>query len=251
MRVRKRDITRLASARSCPGRAVRQEPARHPRPGALPPMKQILLATALVALPVAVFSAVEHYIAAPPAASASATAEAATLGDPVPFRQIVTDTRALADDRRSCQGRGDPHHRFRDRLGRGRAGLRPMDSGRLGQCRRRRRRGLRRAPRPTARPRKGRDDPGRPAATLADPSATSRRAEPSQPRRRDRRDRRQRSPAALRDHAHRPADALSDGSIASAERQRPRDLQSKALERCNADDDTRADAFTAQALALA
>ena len=28
------------------------------------------------------------------------------------------------------------------------------------------------------------------------------------------------------------------------------DLQAKALERCNADDDTRADAFSAQALAM-
>ena len=45
--------------------------------------------------------------------------------------------------------------------------------------------------------------------------------------------------------------ALSDGSIAGSGTSKANDLQSKALERCNADDDTHADQFTAQALALA
>jgi hypothetical protein len=45
--------------------------------------------------------------------------------------------------------------------------------------------------------------------------------------------------------------ALSGSSIAATDRRAATDLQAKATERCNADDDTRADAFAAQALALA
>jgi hypothetical protein len=45
--------------------------------------------------------------------------------------------------------------------------------------------------------------------------------------------------------------ALTDGSIAVADTATANALQAKATERCNADDDTRADAFAAQALALA
>lgn len=45
--------------------------------------------------------------------------------------------------------------------------------------------------------------------------------------------------------------ALSDGTIAATDMAAATDLQSKALERCNADDDAHANAFTARALALA
>ena len=44
---------------------------------------------------------------------------------------------------------------------------------------------------------------------------------------------------------------LADGSIRAPNKAAATDLQTKATERCNADDDTRADAFAAQALALA
>jgi hypothetical protein len=45
--------------------------------------------------------------------------------------------------------------------------------------------------------------------------------------------------------------ALSGGSIAAQDQAAATDLQAKATQRCNADDDTRADAFAARALALA
>ena len=45
-------------------------------------------------------------------------------------------------------------------------------------------------------------------------------------------------------------DALANGTIASANQAAATDFQAKATERCNADDDTRADEFAAQALAL-
>lgn len=45
--------------------------------------------------------------------------------------------------------------------------------------------------------------------------------------------------------------ALSSGNIAEANRAKAADFQSKATERCNADDDAHADEFSAQALALA
>lgn len=45
--------------------------------------------------------------------------------------------------------------------------------------------------------------------------------------------------------------ALSDGPINASARPAATALQAKALERCNADDDVRANAFSAQALALA
>ena len=45
--------------------------------------------------------------------------------------------------------------------------------------------------------------------------------------------------------------ALNSGKIAEADRARATDFQSKATERCNADEDAQADAFSAQALALA
>ena len=47
------------------------------------------------------------------------------------------------------------------------------------------------------------------------------------------------------------ARALSDGSVSREQQAKAADLQAKATERCNADDDTHADAFAAQALALA
>lgn len=45
--------------------------------------------------------------------------------------------------------------------------------------------------------------------------------------------------------------ALSSGKIGEANQAKAADFQSKATERCNADDDAHADAFSAQALALA
>lgn len=45
--------------------------------------------------------------------------------------------------------------------------------------------------------------------------------------------------------------ALTDGSIPAAHQADATALQAKATERCNADDDTRSDAFSAQALTLA
>ena len=46
------------------------------------------------------------------------------------------------------------------------------------------------------------------------------------------------------------ADGLATAKLSDAERVSAEDIQTKALERCNADDDQRADEFSAQALAL-
>ncbi len=45
--------------------------------------------------------------------------------------------------------------------------------------------------------------------------------------------------------------ALASGSLDATKQAAATDFQAKATERCNADDDTRADAFSAQALAIA
>jgi hypothetical protein len=46
------------------------------------------------------------------------------------------------------------------------------------------------------------------------------------------------------------ADGLATTAIAAADKTAVTDFQTKGLERCNADDDARADGFSAQALAL-
>ena len=46
------------------------------------------------------------------------------------------------------------------------------------------------------------------------------------------------------------AAAIASTTLAAAEKATATDLQTKALERCNADDDSRADEFSAQALVL-
>lgn len=45
-------------------------------------------------------------------------------------------------------------------------------------------------------------------------------------------------------------DGLASAKLSDAEKAAATDFQTKATERCNADDDQRADAFSAQALAL-
>lgn len=58
-------------------------------------MKQFLLATALIAVPVALFSAYEHYMV-PPADAAQAQGQAKGLGDLADFKSITKDVQKIA-----------------------------------------------------------------------------------------------------------------------------------------------------------
>ena len=58
-------------------------------------MKQILLATALIALPVGAFTAYQMFVA-PPAVAVTAQPNPAALGDMAPFIAITADVQTIA-----------------------------------------------------------------------------------------------------------------------------------------------------------
>ncbi|MCT4371281.1 hypothetical protein CLG85_013525 [Yangia mangrovi] len=189
-------------------------------------MKQLLLATALIALPVAVFSGVEHFVIGATAAPAQQGA-GPSLGDLSKFAAIVSDTQKIAatGDLVAAEARitdletawDDAEEELRAKA--------PDPAGvetALSDLR----------------------------ATLADPTPFAAVGGAAQTL----------DGIAVTDAAGHPLpcevmlsdlrDALSAGRASDTARPQIADLQSKATERCNADDDRRADAFSAQALAL-
>lgn len=209
-------------------------------------MKQLLLATALIALPVAVFTVVEMRMA--PESGAAVTTD--PLGDLSAYESVVADTRAIAvsGDLTGAEARISNLETMWDEAA---ATLRAMDAAAWGNVD-----GAADAAFSALRARN--PDPAKVQATLvalsstlANPSGASGDAGPATLV----------SGIAVTDangHAL-PCEAmlsdlriaLADGSIAVADTATVTALQAKATERCNADDDTRADAFAAQALALA
>ena len=210
-------------------------------------MKQILLATALIAVPVAAFTAFQMLTAAP----AEVAAATDPLGDLSAMKKIVSDVETIAatGDLAAAEKRITDYETAWDDA---QPTLRPMDTnawGNVDQASDHALGALRANP-PVA---------ADVTATLA-ALATTLDAPGTAPG--------QAPPAgvvmvsgfAVTDEAGRAlpcevmlkdvAAGLASTTLAAAEKAGVADLQTKALERCNADDDARADSFSAQALAL-
>ena len=200
-------------------------------------LRQILLAVALIAAPVAVFSAWEVWVAPPPQLASAPNA----LGDMTPFKTIVTDVQASAakgDLAAAATRITDLETAWDD----GEDKLRPLDEAQWGGV-------------------DGKIDAALKALRATAPQAATVTV------------------AALQTALDDPGAAVGTGGVqmvsgiavtdagghpiscevmltelASQLALKPNteaaSLQAKATERCNADDDAHADAFSAQALAL-
>lgn len=215
-------------------------------------MKQLLLATALIAVPVIVFSGVEHYVIGPkPANTTVQTATlspAASLGDMSAFAAIVSDTQKIAasGDRTAAEKRITDLETAWDEQAKALRAQAPVLWGNVDASADAAFSALRAKTPDAARVETALNDL---QATLADPSMGATEGGAAQTQ----------NGIAVTDAAGHllPCEAmlsdLRDGIAAgraSASAQQITDLQTKATERCNADDDRRADDFSAQALAL-
>ena len=214
-------------------------------------MKQILLATALIAFPVAAFTTFQMFIAAPAAVAATTQAATDPLGDLSAMKKIVSDveTIAMTGDFVAAEKRiTDYETAWDDAAGK----LRAMDSnawGNVDQTSDDALSALRANP-PVA---------AEVTATLA-ALAASLDAPANAPGQAPAAGVTMVSGIAVTDEAGRAlpcevmlkdvAAGLATTTIAGADKASATDFQTKALERCNADDDARADGFSAQALAL-
>lgn len=212
-------------------------------------MRQILLATALIAAPVALFSAAE-YALAPAQAAPMASAAAPSLGDMSTFTKIVSDTETIAStgDLKAAEGRITDFETAWDAA---QAKLQPVNPTAWGQIDTAADAAIHalRASVPDAATVK------QTLAGLADAldNPTGAGAAPGTVQ--------MVSGVAVTDatgHALPCEDlikqlsaAIDGQKIPAAQTATANGFKAKALERCNADDDTRADAFSAQGLALA
>lgn len=214
-------------------------------------MKQILLATALIALPVAAFTAFQMYATGPVIAAATAPATADPLGDLSAMKKIVSDVETLAatGDFVAAEKRiTDFETDWDDAAGT----MRAMDSNAWGNVDVAADNALDvlRASTPVA---------ADVTATLA-ALATSLDAPANALGQAPAAGVTMVSGIAVTDDAGRAlpcevmlsdlAAGLATTTIAAADKAAATDFQTKALERCNADDDARADGFSARALAL-
>lgn len=214
-------------------------------------MKQILLASALIALPVAAFTAFHIYASPPVAAAATVAVAADPLGDLSAMKKIVSDVETIAatGDMVAGERRITDYETAWDDAA---ATLRAMDAnawGNVDQASDDALAALRASP-PVA------SDVTTTLAALA-ASLDNPGNAPGQ------------TPAAgvtmlsgiaVTDAAGRAlpcevmleevAAGLATATLAAADKATASDFQTKALERCNADDDARADGFSAQALAM-
>ncbi len=209
-------------------------------------MKQILLATALIALPVAVFSGVEHYLVP---AAAPAAAAAPSLGDLSGFAAIVTDTQDIAGngDLAAAQTRITDLETAWDEAEPALRPQAPLAWGNADDA----------IDAALSALRAGHPDAAKVTATLAalqsvlaDPSGGTAASGPVV----------QVAGIDVTDAGGHPLpcemmlsdlrDAVSGGKVPQEAAAKVSDLQSRATERCNADDDRRADAFSAEALAM-
>ena len=214
-------------------------------------MKQILLATALIALPVAGFTAFQMYATAPAAVAATAPAASDPLGDLSAMKKIISDVETIAatSDFVAAEKRITDFETAWDDAA---ATLRAMDSNAWGNVDQVAddALGALRASTPV-----GAEVITTLAAlatSLDNPGATAGQAPAGGVT--------MVSGIAVTDEAGRAlpcevmlkevASGLATTAIAAADKATATDFQTRALERCNADDDARADAFSAQALAL-
>lgn len=214
-------------------------------------MKQILLATALIALPVAAFTAFQIYTSPPTVAAAVAPVAADPLGDLSAMKKIISDVETIAatGDMAGAEKRITDFETAWDDA---EPSLRPMDTNAWGNVDQAADHALKALRASTPVPADVTTTLTALAASLDNPGSA-----PGQ------------TPAAgatmvsgiaVTDDAGRSlpcevllkqvAAGLASTTIAAADKATATDFQTKALERCNADDDARADAFSAQALAL-
>ncbi len=214
-------------------------------------MKQILLATALIALPVAAFTGFQLYATPPVLAATPAPAAVDPLGDLSAMKKIVSDVEAIAvtGDFVAAEKRITD---FETAWDDGATKLRAMDSNAWGNVDQAADAALDalRASKPVAADvtatlaalATSLDNPGNAAGTAPAGGVTMV------------------SGIAVTDEAGRAlpcevmlkevAAGLANTTIAAVDKATASDFQTKGLERCNADDDARADGFSAQALAL-
>lgn len=202
-------------------------------------MRNLLLSVALIAVPVAGFAAVEMWLLPAPASQSASMG----LGDLAPFATIVTDTQTIAatGDLAAAQTRITDLETAWDEA---EPTLRAADSNAWGVVDTAIDDALSALRKGTPSPVEVTDTLAVLQETLAGPVAAAVTGAKLV-----------NGIAVTDDTGHAlPCEAmLADlttalqGKTATPE---VADLQAKALERCNADDDTRADAFTAQALAL-
>ena len=214
-------------------------------------MKQILLATALIALPVAAFTTFQMFVAAPAAVAATTQAAPDPLGDLSAMKKIVSDVETIAatGDFVAAEKRITDYETAWDVAA---GNLSAMDSSAWGNVDQTSDEalGALRANPPVA---------AEVTATLA-ALAASLDAPANPPGQAPAAVVTMVSGIAVTDDAGRAlpcevmlkdvAAGLATTTIAAADKASATDFQTKALERCNADDDSRADGFSAQALAL-
>lgn len=213
-------------------------------------MKQILLATALIALPIGAFTAYQIY-AAPPAMAVSSTSNPDALGDMAAFATITSDVQTIAatGDFVAAEARiTDLETAWDDQA----STLRAMDAkawANVDQSIDAALSALRSHP-PTA------ETVAAMLATLItslnDPSVAPGDAVAGAVT--------MTNGIAVTDDAGRAlpcevmlttlSDQLASATLTDATKAQVTDLQTKALERCNADDDARADGFSAEALSI-
>ena len=212
-------------------------------------MRQLLLAAALIAVPVTGFTLVEMTLNAPTlAATPATTADAAPLGDLTAFETIAADIRTLSatGDLKAAEVRATDLEAAWDEAA---ATLRPANPGAWGAIDGAAD-GLFTALRSAA-PNAADVDAALTAldAALRDPVPSAESGGPVLV-----------AGIAVTDGTGRALpcesmlgelrDGLAAKALSGAAAAEVSGLQAKALERCNADDDRNADAFTAQALAL-
>lgn len=211
-------------------------------------MKQFLLATVLIAVPVALFSSYEHYLA-PPAAADQSQASSKGLGNLADFKVITNDVEKIAatGDFKAAEKRAtDFETEWDDKQASLRA-LDPIAWGNVDAAADGLFKSLRNGS-PTAdkvdaalatlktsldTSGAGADKPG--AQTVVSGIAVTDTAG---------------HPVPCEDLIKRLKDASAKPGLDADRKAKADALLTKALERCNADDDQRADAFSAEGLAL-
>ncbi len=213
-------------------------------------MKQFFLAAILIALPVAGFTAVETWLLPSGAGTTAASASSGSLGDLSAYEAIVADTRDLvgSDDLAAAETRITD---FETKWDDTEATMRPEAPAAWGN--------VDAAADATFAALRARTPDAAEAkqalaalsAVLADPAGAGGSSGGVE----------RVAGIAVTDANGHPIpcesmlaelrSTLQDGSLSAKMQAKAADLQAKATERCNADDDGRADAFAAQALALA
>lgn len=211
-------------------------------------MKQIFLALVLIAFPVAAFTAVEMWLFADSPVEMD-SGDSGSLGDLSAYKEIVNDTRHLSDSGKFSAAEQRITD-FETKWDDAESGMRPKAPAAWGNVDAAADAAFTALRRSNPVPEKVKDALDDLSAVLNEPLSRGNATDGVK----------QVSGVAVTDpngHAI-PCEAmlsdlraaLSNGSISPANKAKANNLEARAVERCNADDDKRADAFAAKALAL-